>query len=370
MKKLSFFIIIISLFLNTKAQTKVSADSYIKNSIDGYIHLFYDQQYYLVDENCPFKTYTRVTKFDKEKGGVYGFFTDYYNNGAVYLTGNYTEGKKDGNFKAYYPSGKPKYSINFKDNKETGVWEYYYPSGNLWYQIEFKNNITYLNQYINEYGQAKIKLGKGKYSFKQEAIGFNDIGYTAIIYEGRIKNGLPKGVWSTFLTYQDNKKELIGTELFNKGVFIDSYYFFPKVLPPNSSLVKLYPNFFEDNALSLIYKNCTIDDNQGFNLYLQNELNNALSMFIIAENISPQTYTVAATINERGNISKITLPDDLSSALKSFTKKTLENINYWIPSFKDGKTIADTLKIKIELNFNEKEEPFFGYPTIIRENGQ
>jgi antitoxin component YwqK of YwqJK toxin-antitoxin module len=370
MKKLFLFIFIFNLVLTVKAQSVLDSEKYVNKSIDGYIHLYYDQQYFLVDENCEYKTYTRVVKFDKSNGGFNGFFTDYFNDGTVCLMGNYISGKKDGNFKGFYPSGKPKFNISFKDDKQIGISEYYYPSGNLSHQIEFKNNKAFLKQYFNNYGQAQIKLGKGEYSFTENATGFNEYGFTAITYDGKVKNGLPQGNWRTVLEYNNNNREFIGAEMYSDGQFQTSNYYFPDRLPSSTSLIKFYPSFKADNATLFTYKNCTIDDNQGFNFYLQNQLNKALSLYVLTEKISSQTYIVTVAVNERGNSTKITFPEDIPSSLKNFTKKTLENINYWIPSFKNRETISDTLKIKIELTIDEKDEPFFAYPSISREKGR
>jgi antitoxin component YwqK of YwqJK toxin-antitoxin module len=370
MRKLFIFCFLISLLSSARGQTIIGSQTYVNKSIDGYIHLYYDQQYFLVDEDCEYKTYTRVTKFDKENGCFNGFFTDYYNNGKTYLTGNFTKGKKDGNFKGFYPSGKPKYDIYFKDDQETGVWEYYYESGNLWYQIEFKNKRSYINNYFNNYGQLLVKEGKGKFFFTEKASGFNEYGYNSIVYNGRVKNGLPAGNWSTFLEYDNQNQELIGTELYSNGKFQVSNYYFPDRLPANTSLIRFYPTFIEDNATLFTYKNCTIDDNQGFSFYLQNEINKALSLFVLTDNISSETFTVSVAVNERGRSTKITIPDEVSSQLKTFTKRTLEKIAYWIPSYKNRETISDTLKITLELTLDQNEKPFINYPIIEREKGR
>lgn len=365
MKKLAFFIVFILGFKTTYSQFK--ANTYINESVDGYIHLYFDQQYFLTNQNCEFKFYTRVCKYNKATNGFNGFFTDYYNNNQIALTGNYKEGKKDGNFKGFYLSGKPKFDTYFEDDKASGLWTYYYPSGALWLKVQFINNNILVKDFWNVYGVQKVVNGNGKYSFTEDVLDYNELGYNAINFKGRVRNGKPVGIWSSYLIFSNKIAELMGFEYYTSGKFTYSDYFYPKFLSPRQSLLQLYPSCYENNAKSLISKPCTIDDSEGYNIYLQEYLNaNLPSIWSSKEGIPDANFKVAIVIDSTGKSSKISLLDSIPKKFGNQLIRALQNIIYWIPSYTGGKTVEDTATITFSSVLTSNQRRQFGYPLIVR----
>jgi len=60
-----------------------------------------------------------------------GKYIEYYDNGIIYLQGEYTFGKKHGNWLEYYPNRVLKSDGNFVNNKEFDKWYYYNEEGDL-----------------------------------------------------------------------------------------------------------------------------------------------------------------------------------------------------------------------------------------------
>lgn len=369
MKKL-FLLFWINVIANVLfAQEK--ANNYVLKSIDGYVHLYYDDQYYLVDHNCEFRTYTRVIKYDQSIGGFNGFFTDYYNNNIPALTGTYTEGKRDGEFKGYYPSGQLRSVKFYQNDVPTGNWKYFYSNGSPWITVEFKNQIPYVQEFWNVKGKQRIKEGNGTHNLIIETTDYSEYGYTGMAFKGNIKNGRPNGLWTAFLDYGGNTQELIGTEFFIKNNFITSNYTFPEGIKPNQSFIIILPTAVDERSASLISKSCTIDDNKGFTQYLQNHLNSSLPKFWMLETLPiDDFFDVMIRVNKKGESSKIIIPNTLPQKFVEALENSLKTIPYWIPSFINNKTIDDTFIITITKFFNEKGEPSFGYPTINRKNGK
>ncbi len=348
------------------------AENYMNKSIDGYIHLYFDEQYFLVDQNCEFRMYTRVTKYDKDRGGFNGFFTDYYNNDIPALTGEYEQGRKNGIFKGFYDTGKRKFIINFKNDIPEGSCHYFYPSGEPWVNLNYKDGTPYLLDYWNEKGKKKVDDGKGLFEFDQTVHDFNEFGFKSVKFKGRVKDGRPNGAWDAYLTYPKGADELIGNEYFSKGRFVYADYSFPKNLAPGTSMVKLTPFFNSDNAHALTYKNCTIDDDQGFNYYLQNLLNTS-PVLLMALNTrdSLQNPEVEVMVDEHGRSKEISLSGgELQDELTLLLKKALTDVPYWIPSYKNGHTIGDTIHISFSMSRNEEGAIVFNYPLMRREKGK
>src|SRR6476659_265508 len=301
---------------------------YTKPSIDGYIHLFFDQQYYFVDEDCQFKAYTRVIKYDKEKGGYNGFFTDYDTQDHPVLTGTYKNGKKEGLFKQFYPTtGIVKMECTFENNFPVGEWNYYYPSGNLWIRIAVKNREIHIIDYWDEKGNQKVKAGKGFYKLLTQTFEYNEFGYTGYLCEGRLKDGQPVGVWSNSLVYPKGAPELIGNELFADSGFVRSNYIYPEQTLPTTSLITIIPNNDFVNADFLRYKSCTVDDIKGFNLYLQNYLNIQLPMIWTLGNV-PDEFNCTVNVNESGQSTDIILGDNIPEKVVKALKYALEIVTF------------------------------------------
>lgn len=345
--------------------------SYGIKSIDGYVHLYFDDQYYLVDKNCEFKSYTRIVKYDKSKGGLNGFFTDYYNNDVSALTGTYLEGKKDGEFKGFYPSGQLRSVQYYQNDVPNGKWQYFYSNGSPWLTIDFKNQIPYVLAFWNVKGKKRIKEGNGNFSLTTETTEYSEYGFTGIIFKGKIKNGRPNGFWVSLLDYGGKNEEFVGTEYYVKNKFIVSNYTYPKNIKPNQSIISVIPTSTAEKSSNLIVKNCSIDDNKGFNQYLQDHLNSSLPQIWNSLNpLSEEKFDVLVRVNKNGLRTKITVPNTLPQEFGGMLDKALQAVPYWIPSFVGNETIDDTLLITLKKSVNEKGEICFGYPIITRKNGK
>jgi hypothetical protein len=367
-KRIAFIFIFFVSFLNTGIAQENNAGSYLKQSIDGYIHLYFDEQYFLVDEKCSFKTYTRVIKYNKEQGGFNSFFIDYHNNNTQALTGKYVNGKKEGVFKQFYPNGKPKSLSYFNNNLPVGDWQYFYPSGNIWMSVKYENLIPYIMEYWNEKGIQKVKSGKGKYEFTQQTFDFNEYGYTGTIAKGRLKAGRPIGVWTNYLEYSKAENELIGNEYFSKKGFEKSYYIFPKNISDKTSLIQILPTLAFNNTATLKYKNCTIDDQKQFNSYLQNHLNASLSLIWKLDSIPiANSFVAIVDVNKDGKSTMVQISKEVPQKFSEALIFILKSVNYWIPSFSEGKTIDDTLEITFFKDLDENGEAIFAYPIIKRQ---
>ena len=364
-----FLLIWISVLANaTIAQEK--ANKFVMQSIDGYVHLYFDDQYYLVDQNCEYKTYTRVTKYDQNRGGFNGFFTDYYNNNIPALTGTYLEGKKDGEFKGYYPSGQLRSIQLYLNDVPNGKSQYFYSNGSPWITIEFKNQIPHVIEFWNVKGKKRIKEGNGNFTLTNETTEYSEYGFTGIVYKGNIKNGRPNGLWLALLDYGETE-ELVGTEIYNKNKFTESNYSYPQNVKPTQSRINILPVSLADKSVDLMFKSCSIDENKGFNQYLPNHLNSSLPQ--IWRSLNPpleETFDVLILVNKKGERTKTTLPASLPKEFGVLLDKALQAVPYWIPSFVGNETIEDTLLITITKFTDEKGETSFGYPTIKRKTGK
>ncbi len=344
-----------------------SSSNYFKKSIDGYIHLYFDKQYFLVDEDCTYKTYTRAIKYDKNKGGFNSFFIDYYNNNTPALTGNYIEGKKEGVFKQFYPNGNRHTLSYFKDNLPVGEWQYFYPSGNPWITVKFKNQVPYILEYWNESGIKRVKSGKGKFQFTQDVYDYNYYGYTGVIVKGRVKNGRPVGIWSNFLDYPEGEDQLIRNILFSKDGLVKSSNSFPKQTSQTPSMIQLIPTLLFENTSELKYKNCTIDDQKQFNLYLQNYINTSLPLIWKFDEVPLEnSFTATVNINQYGQSTLVEIQKDVPLQFSIALAYVLKSVTYWIPSFSEGKTIDDSLEITFFKAVDGNKNTSFAYPTIKR----
>ena len=369
MKKLFLLLSICVLTKIAIAQEK--GNNYVLKSIDDYVHLYFDDQYYLVDQNCEFRTYTRVIKYDKSKGGFNGFFTDYYNNDITALTGTYVEGKKDGEFKGFYPSGQLRSIQYYHNDVPNNKWQYFYSNGSPWMTIEFKKQIPYIQEFWNLKGKKRVKDGKGSFNLTIEATEYSEYGFTGVTSRGKIKNGRPNGIWANLLAYGSKTEELVGNELFFKDKFIESNYSYPENVKPTQSRIIILPTSVADLSASLIFKSCTIDANKGFNQYLQNYLNTSLpNIWALLTPPIEETFEVFVGVNKNGRRTTIILSNTLPQKFGEYLDRALQLVPYWIPSFVNGTTIDDTLVITLTKSIDDKGEISFGYPIIKRKSGK
>ena len=68
---------------------------------------------------------------DKDFKVENGSFIWYFSNGRIQESGNFTNGKKDGDWYGFFDTGKPDYKGRYFDGKMHGIWEWYYETGGI-----------------------------------------------------------------------------------------------------------------------------------------------------------------------------------------------------------------------------------------------
>lgn len=368
--KLKHLILFIFLFNYVDVLAQTDSSTLYTNTKDGYTHFYYDEQYYLVDKDCKFRHYTRVLKKVKKGNLIDGFFTDYYNNDRIALTGNYINGEKSGPFKNYYFNGKLKSEIPFLNNKPSGVAKYYYDNGTPWMIIHHRESKVFITDYWDPFGNKKVTEGKGSFEYQDWAWGFNDTGFNSITYKGRLRDGLPNGSWSIFANYPNSPSELLSIENFQKGVFVDSYNFNNLSYPKKASNLKFYPSFEDNNSQKFISKNCRIDDNQNYTTYLENFLNRNFDFKLITNQPTITPFIFEVSINERGRANAINIKQGDNERIDNYIKALFGIVPYWIPSFINGKTISDKLTITFSLDNTKPEKRFENLKISRQEENQ
>jgi|GEM_PF-4504358 len=364
--KLKHLILFIAFFKYADVFAQTESTKFFSNTKEGYTHFFYDEQYYLVDEQCKFRHYTRVIKQIKGGNVFDGFFTDYYNNNTVALTGTYTKGVKNGIFKNYYYNGKLKFEVAFIDDKPEGISRYYYDNGTPWMVINHQNSKAFITDYWDPYGVKKVSEGKGRFEYKDWVWGFNETGFNAIVYRGRLRDGLPTGSWNISLSYQRSPEELISIESFEKGEFLNSYNIKTPYYPTKASSLKFHPSFVDARSQKFISKSCGIDDNQDYTNYLKNFLNKNFDFSITPKSDALEQFTCEVIVDENGRAFSVNIIEGKPGPVNNLLKTLLNYVPYWIPSYIDGKTVTDRLTIQFSLDTKEAEKRFENF-SISRE---
>jgi antitoxin component YwqK of YwqJK toxin-antitoxin module len=368
--KLKHLILFIAFFKYADVFAQAEDTKFFSHTKEGYTQFFYDEQYYLVDEQCTFRHYTRVIKQVKGKNSFDGFFTDYYNNNAIALTGTYNKGIKEGVFKNYYYNGKLKSEVTFVNDQPEGIALYYYDNGTPWMIINHQNSKVLITDYWDPYGVKKVTEGKGRFEYRDWYWGYNDTGFNAVVYRGRLRDGLPTGSWNISLSYPRSPEELISIESFEKGKFINSYNIRNPYYPTKASNLKFYPPFVDARSQKFISKQCGIDDNQDFTNYLENFLNRNFDFSIIPKSDTPQLLTCEVVVDENGRAFSVNILEGEPGPVNNLLKTLLNLIPYWIPSFIEGKTVPDKLTIQFSLNAQQAEKRFENFSISREEENQ
>jgi len=363
MKKINLFFLLVIL-VNTSVFAQLSGNKFYQKTKEGYYHFYYDQQYYLVAQDCRFKFFTRVIQHVKEKNVFDGFFTDYFNNNKIALTGTYKMGLKDGVFKNYYPNGKLRYEVTFVDDKITGKAYFFYDNGKPWLNIEIKDGTFFILEYWNPVGKQRVKEGNGVYEYKDWYWGYNVDGFEAVVYKGRIKNGLTNSNWNIFFSYPDLSVELYRTEVMNNGKFQRATLYRKPSTSLQSSILRLVPHFDDNRSVSFISKDCTIDDNQNFISFLEAFLNQTFAVATLPEDFKSKTVECKVVVDQWGRAIDVN-SDVESPTMARNLDLVFKAIEYWIPSYKNKQTITDTLTINFNVD-QEKEIPSFNNLKIKR----
>ncbi|TDO78175.1 TonB-like protein [Flavobacterium chryseum] len=197
--------VFIFLTISTKlfSQTPATIDkvifldsSWVETTADDYKYIRVIENYYTDRKSYIFKDYFKSKKLqmigassDRDILRQEGQFVYYYENGNKKSTVNYSNYKKKGREFNWYENGNIKSELEYFENKKG--------------EVECKTN-----NYWNVQNEQKVKDGNGDYEIVNE-------------YQkesGKVKNGLPDGIWSgkilksktTFTENYENGKLISG----------------------------------------------------------------------------------------------------------------------------------------------------------------
>ncbi|TJZ59758.1 hypothetical protein FAZ15_12720 [Sphingobacterium olei] len=358
-------------------QDSVRKTVYFEAAPEGLVRFFFDQNYYLVEKNCPFKHIERVAGFIPSKNQFHGEFKDFGPNGHILLSGNYVNGKKDGIFKAYHPNGKLKWETTFKDGEYLGEWNYYYPDGKPLLFLEFDTADYAIKHMWDQKGKQIVTNGEGRYDFTMPIIGFTEHGFTFYNRKGKIKKGKPDGIWQVMLGDKQKTNYYIGEEYYENGIRrrvhqVYDFFNYYRASLTNLNEFSILPNDYFGLAELLLSKNCSFDDFSGFSIYLAKRFMTARkpSNFQLDDNFETTIqYKVAVSLRDEPKVIDIKFPDSISSDTKDALETIIKDVPYYLPSYKDGQEIDDILTVTFSIA-NSPKELIFHSVRINRENGE
>lgn len=328
---------------SVSAQDSIS-NVYFERVGESEVRFFYDHNYFLTDKNCEFKSIERLAGFDRSTNKFNGRFTDINADGVRILTGSYTQGVKNGSFVAYHPNQQIKWEVTFQNDRPTGFWNYFYPDGKPYLSVSFHDSTTRIVSQWDRRGKLSVNQGNGRYDFRNPIDGFSEYGFGFYSMNGRIKDGLPHGAWNVYFENPEAKQsEYAAEEFYRDGVFLRGYNFFDDAEYKRPAYGILpYDNFYR--AETLIFKQCTYDDFAGFTAYIAEYLRSAFQL-VQLPNSTTSDFAFEVRVRKDGTPrgSKIVKP--LPAEINDDFKKVIESIPFYIPSFKDGEYIDDTITV-------------------------
>ncbi|WP_378180850.1 toxin-antitoxin system YwqK family antitoxin [Aquimarina sp. SS2-1] len=205
MKKHIFLIIILCAQMSFAQQGFEPCFRFVaKDSVR--IHL--DKEEKPVTQDCAY--FYRLAKVNPENLNIESYFEDYYiHNDTLAVKASVKEGKLEGNSIVYYDNGNKMMEGAYKNGKKTGEWKHWYENGKPYITYLYKDGQVRILEYFSRKGKVKVKDGNG--TFK------NSRGKRHATIEGKVKNGLPDGVWT--LTHKSNDRRIY-TETYELGKFI------------------------------------------------------------------------------------------------------------------------------------------------------
>ncbi|PRD51886.1 toxin-antitoxin system YwqK family antitoxin [Sphingobacterium gobiense] len=334
----------------------------------GLVRFYFDDYYYLVDKDCVFKSIERVSQFIVEKNVFHADFRDFDQNGTVVLRGYHNQGIKEGPFKAYHPNGTLKWEVTFEQDRPIGDWKYYYPDGKPMLTVNYDEAAVRIMAFWDRRGRQRIKDGNGSYEFTMPFAFYNEYGYPFFERKGKVRNGLPRGYWTTHMVDHDGKKTLYTEEVFddNTGIlsegynlFLDATYRTPMAFVPISYFY---------TAERLLSKPCSFDDYSGFNTYLSEKFSAMLRSSPTLTNIEDK-FSYEIQLDKEGNPTEVTLKDALATKeLNRYLEMVLNEIPFYFPTLdQDGNAIAGTVTVHGSLSVNDAGQFHFHSFHIIRE---
>ncbi len=172
------------------------------------IIFYYNDRYQMVKPKC--SSLFRLTRIDSVLSFFAGDFIDYYPDSIIALTGNYTDGMKQGLFQFYYPNGQLEKIGNYSKGNKTGVWKYYYEDGNRHQILEFIEKEINVIEFWNEKGKHLVDSSNGDWFGFETQEQFTRI-------SGKILNGKKAGVWKKDIP---SRNFVMNVENFSNGKFI------------------------------------------------------------------------------------------------------------------------------------------------------
>lgn len=370
---MKYFRLILLLFVYHSVHAQ---QTYFEPVGDTLTRFFFDENYYLVDQHCEFKTIERVTGFNKDNNKFEGKFKDFdVATGHAILHGSYRQGLKEGVFKAFYPDGKLRWETTFQNDAPLGEWRYYYPDGKLHLIITLTENSFTIDQMWNEKGDQVIVDGNGLYNLDRPIIGFTEHGYTYYNRTGEVKDGVPEGRWPITMFVSDKVKEIAGTEIFKDGKLAGetkNFHLFQTFFGSMQSLIEfpILPSDYFPRAEYLIGKGCTFDDFSGFTYFIGTKFQRYLK--INAKDLDLETeiqYQVNVSRKGAPRVRNITSSYPLNNKQKMLIRQMVNSIYYYLPSYLNDKPINDKLTVHFTLKWNEEQKSVTNV-QLQREKGQ
>ncbi len=330
-------------------QDSLKKQVYYEQAPNGLVRFFFDQNYYLVDKDCEFKSIERLSPFIVSKNVFHGEFKDFDLNGKLALTGSYNMGVREGVFRAYHPNGTLKWEVTFAYNVPEGDWNYYYPDGKPMLTVNFTPQSIKIISFWDQKGRKRVAEGKGTYQFKMPFDSYNEYGFPFFERKGKVSNGLPNGYWTTHVLDDKGDRVLFSEETYSRsGVLVDAYNFFEG--EEYSQGMRIIPANHFTTAEKLIYKSCTFDDFSGFNSYLAEKFKYAISSRV---NFPPvqETFIYKVAVDKEGTPKVIDLTQQLSDKrLNLYLERIIGDIPFYFPSLdEEGNAIDDVLEVSATL---------------------
>lgn len=359
MEALKRFIWLVLLLFSSNAMAQTTR--YAEPAANGYIRLFFDHKYYLVDKNCQYKSIERVAQFDDAKLQFDGPFKDFNSWGKLILEGHYLNGKKEGTFKAYHPNGQLKWEVDYKNNFPSGQWKYYYPDGKpmLVLYYDTLHNFT-IQQYWNRAGEHKVVDGNGEYVIRAPIVGYTDQGFRSYSRSGKLANGKPHGVWFTHGQWRENETgALLFVERFKDGQQQSVYYEEPYVT-----------EYLDEDDFSFIptehfpfaevgqKHECNFDNYSGFLEYTKKKFSFLIESLPLERNHREMQIAVLYVVGKNGepiDAKVVEEPQNLNTREKRRLIEIFESMNYFIPSMLDEEPIKDNITITLTLHQEDDE---------------
>lgn len=342
----SFIIAVLAICTNVAFAQDSTRNVFFEKINDTESRFFFDQNYYLVDKNCEFKSIERVAKFDKINNHFEGNFVDVAADGRRLLSGSYANGLKDGRFVAYHPNQQIKWEVTFKENKPTGFWNYYYPDGRPLLSVSFHDSTSArIVSLWDERGKLRVKQGNGKYDFRNPIDGYSQYGFSFYSMRGKIKDGVPDSAWQVYFENpQAKQSEYAADETYRDGIFLigNNYFEDTEYTAPIFSILP-YDTFYRADAL--VFKPCTFDDFAGFTYYLSEYFKAAFQAVRVNTPVN-NDFAFEVLVRKDGSARRAKVISELPEEIHNGFQRVVQSIEYFMPSFKDGDYIDDQLTVR------------------------